>query len=138
MLNIHFLPAPAGTRRRQSDLVLAGDFAFASGVLPTDLGNDAVALPESVEVQARKILGNLDALLAPHGLSRNEVLSVHVWLRDFHRFHERFEKVWTEFFPAARQPVRQTVGVVGLPRDALVSMDFVIAAATAASSQGST
>jgi enamine deaminase RidA (YjgF/YER057c/UK114 family) len=136
MLNIQFVPAPAGTRRRQSDLVVAGGFAFATGVIPSDPGNDAIALPESVEAQARKILGNLDALLAPRGLSRKEVLSVHVWLRDFHRFHERLEKVWPEFFDIDRQPVRQTVGVVALPREALVSMDFVIAA-SAAPQQGS-
>lgn len=137
MSNIQFTPAPAGTRRQQSDLVVAGPIAFAAGVLPGDPANDAVALPETVEAQARKIIANLDALLAPHGLSRADVLSVQVWLRDFQRFHQRFEKAWSEFFPAGRQPVRQTVGVVALPRDALVSMDFVIAAAAAASPQGS-
>jgi enamine deaminase RidA (YjgF/YER057c/UK114 family) len=137
-LNIEFVSPPAGTRRRQSDLVLAGPLAFASGVLPVDMANDTVALPESVEVQARRILGNLDALLSPHGLSRESVVSVHVWLRDFHRFHERFEKVWPEFFPAGRQPTRQTVGVAALPREALVSMDFVMAPAARSSHQGTT
>lgn len=135
-MNIQFVAAPQGTRRRQSDLVIAGGLAFATGLLPCNLGDDAVPLPEAVEAQARRILANLDALLAPRGLSRNEVLSVHVWLRDFHRFHERLEKVWPEFFEAGRQPGRQTVGVAALPRDALVSMDFVIAA-TAAPQQGS-
>jgi enamine deaminase RidA (YjgF/YER057c/UK114 family) len=136
--NIQFVPPPAGSRRQQSDLVLAGRLAFASGVLPIDMGNDTVALPESVEGQARKILNNLDALLSAHGLSREQVLSVQVWLRDFHRFHERFEKVWPEFFPAARQPARQTVGVIGLPRGALVSMDFVIAGPAESSREGTT
>jgi enamine deaminase RidA (YjgF/YER057c/UK114 family) len=72
-------------------------------------------------------MSNLDALLAPQQLARADVVAVTVWLRDFHRFALRFESVWAECFEPGQRPTRQLVGATGLGRDALVSMDFVIA-----------
>jgi 2-iminobutanoate/2-iminopropanoate deaminase len=113
--------------RPASDLVLVGPLAFAHGLIGQDLLNPKRALAESVEAQTRQIMGNLDALLAPQQLSRADVVAVTVWLRDFPRFAQRFEQVWTECFEAGPRPTRQLVGATGLWRDALVSMDFVIA-----------
>jgi 2-iminobutanoate/2-iminopropanoate deaminase len=113
--------------RPASDLVLAGPLAFVNGLIGADLERPKVALAESVEAQTRHIMRNLDALLAAQGLSRKQVVAVTVWLRDFSRFRERFEKVWPECFMDGQRPTRQLVGATGLVRDALVSMDFVIA-----------
>lgn len=113
--------------RSASDLVLAGPLAFAHGLVGQDLLNPKRALAESVEAQTRQIMSNLDALLAPQQLARADVVAVTVWLRDFHRFALRFESVWTECFEPGQRPTRQLVGATGLGRDALVSMDFVIA-----------
>jgi 2-iminobutanoate/2-iminopropanoate deaminase len=113
--------------RPASDLVLAGPLAFVNGLIGADLERPKLALAESVEAQTRHIMRNLDALLAAQGLSRKQVVAVTVWLRDFSRFRERFEKVWPECFMDGQRPTRQLVGATGLVRDALVSMDFVIA-----------
>jgi 2-iminobutanoate/2-iminopropanoate deaminase len=113
--------------RSASDLVLAGPLAFAHGLVGQDLLNPKRALAESVEAQTRQIMSNLDALLAPQQLARADVVAVTVWLRDFHRFALRFESVWAECFEPGQRPTRQLVGATGLGRDALVSMDFVIA-----------
>ena len=113
--------------RPASDLVLVGPLAFAHGLIGQDLLNPKRALAESVEAQTRQIMSNLDALLAPQQLARADVVAVTVWLRDFHRFVARFENAWTECFEPGQRPTRQLVGATGLRRDALVSMDFVIA-----------
>jgi 2-iminobutanoate/2-iminopropanoate deaminase len=113
--------------RPASDLALAGPLAFAHGLVGQDLLNPKRALAESVEAQTRQIMSNLDALLAPQQLARADVVAVTVWLRDFHRFALRFESVWAECFEPGQRPTRQLVGATGLGRDALVSMDFVIA-----------
>lgn len=113
--------------RPASDLVLGGSLGFVRGLIGADLMQPRLALAESVEAQTRKIMNNLDGLLAPQGLSRRHVVAVTVWLRDFHRFYERFEKVWPECFEPDARPTRQLVGATGLMRDALISMDFVIA-----------
>lgn len=123
-MSIRFIAQP--DLRTASDLVLTADLAFAYGLIGCDLRNPRTALAESVEVQTRKIMSNLDDLLAEQGLSRRNVLAVTVFLRDFHRFHVRFEKVWSECFDASCRPTRQLVGATDLFRSALVSMDFVV------------
>lgn len=112
--------------RPASDLVLVGPLAFAHGLIGQDLLNPRRALAESVEAQTRQIMSNLDALLSAQQLARADVVAVTVWLRDFHRFAARFENVWSQCFEPGQRPTRQLVGVTGLTRDALVSMDFVI------------
>ncbi|MFC6522857.1 RidA family protein [Undibacterium arcticum] len=107
-MNIQFVPPPEGVKRRQSDLVLTGPLAFASGIIGADMTNDAAPLAESVEAQARQILNNLDRLLSPHNLARGDVVAVHLWLKDFQRFHDRLERVWPEF--PVRKPAYATDG----------------------------
>jgi len=109
-----------------SHITFVGSLAFVYGLIGSDLSNPKIALGESVEAQTQKIMANLDVLLSAHNLTRFDVVAVHVWLREFHRFHERFEGVWTECFGEGASPTRQLVGVSGLMRDALISMDFVV------------
>ena len=114
--------------RLSSDLVMAGNLGFVSGVLPIDLANDRATLAEFVEDQALKVLANLEAILAPHGMTRGNVVSVRINLVDFRRFHERVDEAYAGFFAPGRLPTRSVVGVSHLPRGALVAMDFVVAA----------
>ncbi len=123
-MGLQFIGEPA--LRPASDLVFTGDLGFIHGLIGVDLTHPKAALAESVEGQTRQIMGNLDALLAAQALNRAHVLAVTVWLRDFHRFEARFEKVWKQCFDTARPPTRQLTGATALVREALVSMDFVI------------
>ena len=107
-------------------LVVAAGLAWVNGVLPLDFENPSKALAESVEDQSRQIMRNLDQLLSAQGLSRQQVLAVTVHLRQMNRFAARFEKVYAGFFEAPHMPTRSVVGVVELPREALVAMDFVV------------
>ena len=107
-------------------LVLASGLAWVNGVLPVDLETPSKALAESVEEQSRQIMRNLDQLLSAQGLSRQQVVAVTVHLRQLNRFGARFEKVYAGFFEAPHMPTRSVVGVVELPREALVAMDFVV------------
>lgn len=123
-MSLQFIGQPA--LRPASDLVLAGDLGFIHGLIGSDLDRPQAPLAESVEGQTRQIMSNLDALLAAQGLTRSHVVAVTVWLRDFHRFEARFEKVWKQCFDTTRPPTRQLAGATALVRQALVSMDFVI------------
>ena len=107
-----------------SDVVVAEGWAFASGVIPCDLANERAPLPEMVEAQTKKVLANLEALLAPHGMTRANVVSVRVSMREFHRLYDRMNDAYAGFF-GERAPTRSVVGVSHLPRGALVMMDFV-------------
>lgn len=101
-------------------------WGFVSGIGPVDLDNPAVALPESVEDQTRKIFANLDKILQKRGLKRDRVVSVRVHLVEFKRFSERMNRAYEEFLTGDKAPARSCVGVVALTRGALVEMDFIV------------
>jgi enamine deaminase RidA (YjgF/YER057c/UK114 family) len=101
-------------------------WGFVSGIGPVDLENPAVALPESVEDQTRKILANLEKLLRKRGLSREQVVSVRVHLVEFKRFYERMDRAYSAVFSGAKEPARSCIGVAALTRGALVEMDFIV------------
>lgn len=118
--------AEAARATTRSDLVRAGDWAFINGLLPIDPANDRTSLPEQVEMQTRKVLANLDAVLKTKGLSRDQVVAVRIALVDLPRLEERMETAYAGFFAASRLPARSVVGVAALPRGALVAMDFTL------------
>jgi len=101
-------------------------WGFISGVGPVEPENPAVALPEAVEDQTRKILANLEKILQKRGLSRRHVVSVRIHLIEFKRFYERMNRVYAAFFEGDRTPARSCVGVAALTRGALVEMDFIV------------
>jgi 2-iminobutanoate/2-iminopropanoate deaminase len=109
-----------------SDAVVVDGWAFISGQQPIDLQNDRVPLPEMIEEQTRKILANLEVLLAPLGASRENVVSVHISLVDFKRIYERMNSVYISFFSAGSLPARTCIGVSALTRGAMVEMNFVV------------
>ena len=124
------IAAEPGTARAAlaSDIVLAGDWGFLCGLLPIDLADDRVPLPEGVERQTRKIFANLDVLLHEAGLAKENVVSVRVSLVEFPRLYERMNDAYAGFFAPERLPARSCVGVSHLPRGAQIAMDFVLSA----------
>lgn len=109
-----------------ADLVVADGWGFASGLLPVDLADDRVALPEMVEDQLKKAFANLETILAARGLAREHVVSVRVNVVDLKRFHERVDAAYKGLFAPGRLPARSVVGVSALPRGALVSVDVIV------------
>jgi 2-iminobutanoate/2-iminopropanoate deaminase len=101
-------------------------WGFISGIGPVELENPAVALPEAVEDQTRKVLGNLEKILQKRGLGRKHVVSVRIHLVEFKRFHERMNRVYEAFFGKDKAPARSCIGVAALTRGALVEMDFIV------------
>lgn len=63
----------------------------------------------TIDVQTRRVLQSLHALLEDNGLSFNDVLKVTVHLQDLDRDFAGFDAVYREFF-SPPYPVRTTVG----------------------------
>jgi 2-iminobutanoate/2-iminopropanoate deaminase len=122
------IAADSGTARAAlaSDIVLVNGWGFLSGLLPTDLADDRVPLPEGVERQTRRIFANLEVLLQRAGLDKENVVSVRVSLVEFPRLYDRMNEAYVGFFAADRLPARSVVGVSHLTRGAQVEMDFVL------------
>ncbi len=118
----------AARARNGSDLVLVDGWGLIAGVLPIDLADDRVHLPEQVEAQTRKVLANLETILAATGLCKDHVVAVRIALVDLPRLQERMETGYAGFFAGDRMPARSLIGVSHLPRGALVAMDFTVRA----------
>ncbi|MFN0299772.1 MAG: RidA family protein [Burkholderiales bacterium] len=128
MAQPEYIAAREGSSRARyaSELVMIDGMGILSGVPPIDLDDDAVALPEMVEEQTRKVLGNIEKILHAHGMTREHVVSVRIHITEYKRFHERMNTAYTGFFAAGRLPARSCVGVSHLTRGALVEMDVVV------------
>ena len=114
-----------------ADLVVAGGLAFVSGLGPVDPANERVPIPEKVEAQVRKIFSNLDALIAPAGLTRKDLVFVRIHLVDFERLIERVNRTYLQCVGEGSLPARTAVGVTKLTREALIEMDFIVRAGKA-------
>lgn len=115
----------AARTKLASDIVVAGDWAFLSGLLPIDLENDRTPLPEMVEAQTLKVLDNAETLLKTVGMTRANLVQVRISLVDFPKFHLRVAEAYASLFPPDRMPARSCVGVTNLTRGALVEMDCI-------------
>lgn len=119
------LRADAERAKHASDLVVAGDWVYVSGVLPVDLDDDLNPMPEFVEDQTDRVLANMERLLGKAGLARDDVITVRVYLANLAKHLERMNDAYRGFFRKDRLPARSCEGVSAIPRGALVQMDFV-------------
>jgi 2-iminobutanoate/2-iminopropanoate deaminase len=102
--------------------VKANGFLFLSGQVPLDPVTGQLVYG-GVAMQTRQSLANLQAVLAKEGLTLTNVVKTTVFLQDMNDFAE-MNKVYAEFFPA-EPPVRSTVQVARLPKDASVEIEAV-------------
>lgn len=102
--------------------VASGGFLFCSGQTPLDPTTMEVVGIE-VETQTRRVLQNLELVLAARGLTRTNIVKTTVFLKNMTDF-PRMNAVYAEFFGAHR-PARSTVEVSRLPKDALVEIECV-------------
>ena len=92
-----------------SPAILVDGSLYVSGMLGLDANGK---LPETFEAEVQQSLDNIDATLKSAGMTRDDVVSVQVYLSDLGNF-QRMNKVYAGFFKDPR-PTRTTVGVAGL------------------------
>lgn len=97
-------PQPAGP---YSQGIVSGDLLFTAGFGPQDRANGN-AVAADVAEQTRQVLRNVQAVLAEHGATLDDVLKTTVHLADLADFDE-FNAAYREFFTEPF-PVRTTVG----------------------------
>ncbi len=89
--------------------ILIDGSLYVSGTLGLDANGK---IPETFEAEVQQSLSNIEAVLKPAGMSRDDVVSVQVYLTDLNNF-QRMNAVYAGFFKDPR-PTRTTVGVAGL------------------------
>lgn len=112
-------PAPIGP---YSVATGGGPFVFTSGQIGIDPGTGAL-VPGGIEEQTRQVLENLKGILEETNSCLKNAIKTTVYLRDMNDF-ARMNAIYAEYFPD-NPPVRTTVAVSGLPKDALVEIDVI-------------
>jgi 2-iminobutanoate/2-iminopropanoate deaminase len=112
-------PAPIGP---YSQALIANGVLYCSGQVPLDPSGELT--DGGIAEQARRCLENLDAVCRAAGTSLAEAARIGIYLTDMASFPE-VNEVYAGFF-SEPFPVRTTVGVAALPKDALVEMDATV------------
>ena len=106
-----------------SQAVVVDGMVYTSGQIAlTPEGGDEL-LSEDVIVQAIRVLKNLEAVLKEAGASMNSVVKTTIFLANMDDFAV-VNEVYAEAF-GNHKPVRSTVAVKTLPKNALVEIDAV-------------
>jgi len=105
-----------------SQAIIAGGFLYTAGQIPIDPGTGQVVEGDIVP-QTRRVMDNLQAVLAAAGASWKDVVKTTVFLQDMADF-PRMNEVYSAAMGEAR-PARSTVQVAGLPRGVRVEIELV-------------
>jgi len=99
-----------------------GNLVFTSGQLPMDPLNGEIVKGE-IEVQARRSLENLKAVLESYSIGMENVVKTTIFLKDMNNF-SRVNKIYGEYF-TGQFPARSCVEVSRLPKDADIEIEAI-------------
>ena len=105
-----------------SSALKIGNLVFVSGQLPINPATGDIEKGE-IEVQAKRSLDNLKAVLESYSLSMENVVKTTIFLKDMNNF-SRVNKVYGEYF-TSQFPARSCVEVSRLPKDADIEIEAI-------------
>ncbi|MGC8765509.1 MAG: RidA family protein [Brevinematia bacterium] len=121
MKNIQFLDSsvskPIGP---YSTMAKVGGFLFLSGQIALDAEKGELK-GDTISEQTVQILKNIEVIISEAGYSKENIFKCVIYLRNMKDFNEMNE-VYKNFF-GSHKPVRTTVEVSSLPRNALIEIE---------------
>lgn len=114
-------PAPIGP---YSQAIEAGGFVFVSGQIAIDPVTGNLFSGDDIQAETRMVMDNLKAIVTQAGCSMNDVVKCTIFLKDMAAFAD-VNAVYGEYF-AEYPPARETVAVVGLPKNVNVEISAVL------------
>ena len=129
MIKRHFVsnapPPPHGVVYHHA--TEADGWLYVTGQLPADPKAPQAPFAPGIEAQAAQAFANLVAIVEASGYALTDVVFVRVYLAEFDRDFDAFNRVYLRLFhDAAAAPSRTTIGVARLGRGALVEIDLVL------------
>src|SRR5579862_3226967 len=94
-----------------SHAVASDGWLFVTGQMPTDPDDDNAPLPVGIEAQTRRVLENLERVLAGAGSALDRVVFARVYLTHFERDYAAMNAVYQSYFAAGKLPARTCIGV---------------------------
>ncbi len=114
-----YAPAAIGP---YAQAIVAGDFVFCSGQIPLDPTTNRI-VEGGIEIQTRRVLDNLAAVLQAGGSSLAQVVKTTIFLADMDDF-ATVNTIYGEYF-GSEPPARATVQVARLPRDVRIEIEAI-------------
>jgi 2-iminobutanoate/2-iminopropanoate deaminase len=125
MIEFLMIPAAPTPVAPFSHATAAEGWLFVTGQIPTDPEDDAAPLPAGIEAQTRRVIDNLQRVLAGAGSGLEQVVFARVYLTDFERDYAAMNAVYQSYFAPGKLPARTCIGVTALARGALVEIDLL-------------
>jgi 2-iminobutanoate/2-iminopropanoate deaminase len=107
-----------------SQAVKFNGLLYTSGQIALKLNGEMVE--NDIKKQTRQIFENIKAILEDNGTFMSEVLKINIFLTDMNDFGI-VNVIMAEVF-GDHKPVRSTIQVAGLPKNAMIEMDVVATA----------
>ncbi len=105
-----------------SQAVRYGNLLFVSGQIPLNPENGEI-VGEDTEVQTKRVLDNLRAIVEAGGMELKQVIKCTCFLRNMEDF-AKFNSVYNDYFGEVL-PARETVEVSRLPKDVMVEISAI-------------
>jgi len=109
-----------------SQAIEVNGMIYTSGQIAMDAKGVMVA--EDVENQTHQVMKNLFYVLEAGGAHFNDVIKTTIFLADMNDF-DKVNKIYAHYF-GNHKPVRSTVAIKTLPKNALVEIDCIALAGT--------
>lgn len=104
-----------------SQAVKVGGMLYSSGQIA--LTAEGKMLENNIKVQTRQIFKNIRAILEDNGCFMDSIIKINIFLTDMNDFGVVNVLMAEEF--GDHKPVRSTIQVSALPKNALIEMDII-------------
>jgi len=104
-----------------SQAVKLNGMLYTSGQIALELNGEMVE--NDIKKQTRKIFSNIKAILEDNNTALENVVKVNIYLTDMNDFGV-VNVIMAETF-GDHKPVRSTIQVAGLPKNAMIEMDII-------------
>ena len=114
-----------------SQAVRVGSTIYCAGQIPLDPKTGQIVSGD-IEVQTRRVMENIGAILKSEGLGFDNVVKTTIFLMDLGDF-QKMNEIYGSYFKQA-PPARSTVQVAGLPKGARIEIEAIAVADSVGSS----
>ncbi|NJC24614.1 Rid family detoxifying hydrolase [Neolewinella antarctica] len=122
VINTPNAPAPVGA---YNQAIAHNGVLYVSGQIALD-PNTGELLTDNLEVETRRVLDNLGAILTAAGSSFGQILKCSVFVSDIENFG-KINSIYSEYFDEATAPARALVEVANLPKYVNVEISCIAA-----------
>jgi 2-iminobutanoate/2-iminopropanoate deaminase len=112
-------PAPIGP---YNQAVMTGDLLFVSGQIAINPENDHLLVGD-IEVETKQVMENLKSILSEADMNFSNVIKTTIFLSDMAHFAS-VNEVYGSYF-SGEFPARETVAVLGLPKNVNVEISMI-------------